>query len=254
MSYITKALWETATPFYEGMHDKAVKIKKGILILLKEGSHIAFDICTLDGYEKLAKALIADLKFISLLPAMKGVFDECLKTLEAQKDLYYATMIINSTAEMWENKNQERSDPVKVLNAIGNFFETGKFLQKNEIYPFETCVEVANTMASTKVYGNITLNDIPVLGSICDKPKDLCVFLGSSIEIYRCIKKPRLEWEFALKLTGSIGKVALTSLGKYYNKEWWFFAIDLITQNDSFLKRVVDQYTLRKRRFSSPAA
>ena len=255
-----------------GLIDAGVSIKKGCLFLAGEAGPTMSDIYSMEGFEKLSKALIADLKFVSLFPCIKGVFAECLATLEAQKDLYYATLFIGSMADCIDSKTMslqlpkfkegphkgKKTDVVRILYAIGNFCEAGKFLQKYQVYSFALCTQVANRLGSMQVftlYGQSwTVGDIPVLNCLCDKPKDFFIFIASGIDVYRCSKKPLLEWENGLKLAGSTGKILLIYFGRHYNTTVWFAVIDLVTQNAGLFGGIVKGYNKRQKRFNHPGA
>jgi hypothetical protein len=258
---------ERANSLYDTISHNGVAAKQGILVVGEEASRVMYDIYSLVGFEKWTKAVIADLKFLSLLPVINGVFDECIKTLEAQKDLYYATLFVGSTAEcikVTEKEDQTKAysfqlpktnghtDIVKILYAIGNYLEMGKFLQKYQVYSFPLFTQVADRLASVKVFayrGDWRVDDLPVISTLCDKPKDFFIFLASGIEVYRCSKKPLLQFDNVLKATGSIGKMLLISLGRDFNKEWWFVGIDVITQHASLIAFLWKRHQESKERF-----
>ena len=254
-----------------GLSDAGVSIKKGCLFVVGEAGPTMSDIYSMEGFEKLSKALIADLKFVSLFPCIKGVFAECLATLEAQKDLYYANLFISSMTEFIKidptsgaksfqlpKTREEEIDFVKILYAIGNFCEAGKFLQKYKIYSFALCTQFANRLGSMQVftlYGQSwTVGDIPVLNCVCDKPKDVFIFIASGFEVWRCKEKNLLDWENAFKLAGSTGKILLIFFGRHYNKKVWFVVLDFVTQNASLFGFIVKRYKERQKRFNHPGA
>ena len=58
------------------------------MLVVGEGtSRAMYEVYSLDGFEKWSKALIADLRFLALIPGIGETFKECLKTVEAQKIL-----------------------------------------------------------------------------------------------------------------------------------------------------------------------
>ena len=256
-----------------GLIDAGVSIKKGCLFVAGEAGPTMSDIYSMEGFEKLSKALIADLKFFSLIPCIKGVFAECLATLEAQKDLYYATLFMGSMTEFIkidptsgaksfqlpkfkEGPHKGKTDVVKILYAIGNFCEAGKFLQKFQVYSFALCTQVASRLGSMQVftlYGQSwTVGDIPVLNCLCDKPKDFFIFIASGVEVWRCKEKNLLKWQNAFKLAGSTGKMLLIPFGRHHNKKVWFVVLDLVTQNASLFGFIVKRYKERQKRFNYP--
>ncbi len=275
---ITDGMRNVAVGVCMGAINTGVAIERGVLAVGEGSSRVMYDIYSLDGFEKWSKALIANLRFLSLLPQLRGVFDEFLKTLESQKDLYYATMSINSlkefigetkvagkthyhfkfpTREIKVGRNKvEVVDSVKLLLAIGNFFETGKFLQKYKVYAFPLCSQVANRLASVKVFSyggkTYTLDTVPVLQTLTDKPKDFFIVLSSIIEIWRCKDKPLLDIENMCKLVGSTGKIVLITFGRISNKAIWFSVVDVVTQDVSLIAFIYKKHKDRERNFNRP--
>ncbi len=256
-----------------GAINTGVAIKRVALTAGELGSRVIHSIYSLDGFEKWSKALIADLRFLSLIPSLKGVFDECLKTIEAQKDLYYATLFIGSMNECIKvdkitgkrsfqlpKNDKGEVDAVKILYFFGNFSETGKFLQKYKVFSFELCTQVADRLASMKVFSfrdkSVNFGDIPVLKTLCEKPKDFFIFFASGVEVWRCLHKP-VNWENAFKFAGSTGKMGLIFFGDILIKKKYFWSaaiLDVLTQNASLLGYVVKTEKLRAQRFKNPVA
>lgn len=242
-----------------------VKIKKGTLRVCEAGSLVLYDVYCLEGFEKLTKALIANMKFLSLIPSVKGVFALCLDTLNGQRDLYYGTMWVNSACDFIRfdpatqryhcqlpRMKDKTIDLFKILCAIGNLCETGKFLQRYEIYSFATCTRLANRLGGVKVWNSYTVADIPVLASLCTTPKDVCIFLASLVDLRKCWDKPLLELENVLKITGNIGKLLLISLSLRYYQKPWFVLIDVITQNASLIAFFIKRCKERNNNFLFP--
>jgi hypothetical protein len=253
-------------------------IQKGLLVVGEGTSRVMYDIYSLDGFEKWSKALIANLRFASALFKLNGLFDECLKTLEAQKDLYYATLFIGSMKEFvgfdktkgeyhFKLPAREKLENLsKIFLAIGNFFETGKFLQKYKVLDFPLCTAVANRLASVQVFTlrgkAYTVDDIPVLQTLCDKPKDFFIVLSSAIEIWRgtAIKimagkaKTIFEVENLCKVVGSMGKIVLIAFGRHYSKFIWFSVVDVTTQDVSLYGFIYKRARERANRFERPVA
>lgn len=259
------------------------KIKEGFLRVGERVSYVMRHLYSLDGFEKLTKFVIVFLKSTARLLGMGVVFENALKTLDPLKDLYYATMVFNSAADFVkitkvegknkfhfqvptiktknnEGKIEEGVDWVKVLLAIGNCFETGKFLQKYQVYSFDTCTQIANQLGNVKLFNfrgrTYSVQETPILCTICDKPKDLFVFLASIIEVKRCLEKP-FDLANILKITGSIGKMVLITFGPFYSKAIWFNLADFITQFASlasFIKKVDKEKEVRFQRPGAAAA
>jgi hypothetical protein len=262
--------------------DVGVKIKKGFMHVGEATSYAMYDIYSLDGFEKWTKVAIADLRFLSLIPSINGVFDECLKTLEGQKDLIYGSLVFSSTAEfIKKTKNtdgethysfqiptakeknaqdvmEEHVDWVKVLNGIGNFFETGKFLNKYKVMSFPLCSQLATQFGSIPVFGKTTIGDIPVINCWCSKPRDFFVFIASGYTAYKCYDKPSEDFrstENLIKLSGNIGKLILIGGGDWMlsRKYFWTVAVvDVLTQNASLIGYFLKREREREARFEDP--
>lgn len=108
---------------------------------------------SMDGFEKGSKVLIALLKLINEHEKCKGVFDKAMASAKEQKNLYYATLFIGSMVEFIDKntltfKIPTRSDGsydlVKILYAIGNFLEAGKFCQDYNLFEFSYFTDLAN--------------------------------------------------------------------------------------------------------------
>ena len=85
---ILSRLGSSAVGLYTNIGQAGAGIKKGILTVADGGSQVLNDIYSMDGLEKWTKAAVSQSRLLSLHPSVKGVFDKCLKTLEAQKDLH----------------------------------------------------------------------------------------------------------------------------------------------------------------------
>ncbi len=217
------------------------------------------------GFEKLAKANLANTALLSVIPCMSGIFSEFSKTMEAQKDLCYATGVFSLLGSFVgdfkerdvRNHEVKRKrlclprleegglDLSRILQTIGAFFETGKFFQKYQVMAFPRCVAVANRLASLELYEGILLNDVPVLNSITSRPKDLCIFLASWIDLKRGLfggnGRSILEFENMCKIVGSLGKITLIGCGRSYSSDLWFKWVDAITQNTALVDFVWKQ-------------
>ena len=234
------------------------------------------DIYSLEGFEKLTKSLIANLKLLSLIPCIKGIFDTCIDSLEAQKDLYYATMSIGCTAEFfgkddagnWRFKLPKKDlieNAIKILYLIGNYCETAKFFQRYKVFSFSTCTQLSNTFGNYSVF-NWRLDDIPVIQTLFNKPKDFFIFTSSLLECIKCCcidgllaapakgTTPAKEtnWEGLIKVTSSFGKMVLIASGRNYNQFLWFAIADVITQLASLISLVYKRAVERERRFDNP--
>lgn len=212
-----------------------------------------------DGIEKVTKAALSILKASPVFfLSSKGQFDKCIGTLEAEKDLLYATQFF-ATLETFINdgnltftypKINGRPDFAKIILGIGTFFELGQFLQKYQILSFSLCSELANTYGSYQIFRDWPLDSIPVLRSVLDKPKDLFVFFGSFGEIIECLLRWRFDVKDLLKIASSTGKMLIIFFGKEYGGTWWFAVIDIATQHVSLAAYVYKCHLLRQQHFN----
>lgn len=257
-----------------GVEQACDSIRRGVLLVGDGCGQAMHDIYSLDGFEKWTKALLANLKFVSLIPSINGVFDVSIRTFEAQKDLYQATKFISaSTAYIrptsagltFSLRERDGSfDKVKFLYAIGNWFETAKFLQKNKLVAFPAFSYLANTYGAVKVFG-VRLDDIPVLGAVFDKPKEICVFMASFLEtrnVYLDVWdayfrgnrrwEDKMTWEETFKVTSSIGRMLLITFAKRFFNAPWFTLIDTVTQNSGLALFIVKRHLAREKRLRNP--
>lgn len=239
------------------MYNLGVSAKRGILIFIDErGSRALHDVYSLTGFEKMSKVAIAHLRFLSLFDSMKGIFDDCLKTFEAQKDLYYATRIFNSGISFI------RKDPATgqyvfqipelrlTLYAIGDLLDVGKFFQKYKVLSFPLCTRLATEFGALKIF-NTRLEDIPVVSSLFNKPKDFFVFVASYYECKRCIcTVGTCDWENILTFMSASGRMALIFFGKTHGRIKWFAVVDMITQDAGLISLFVKCHKAREARFN----
>lgn len=254
---------------YEEAGKGGVVIKAKLLLVGREVSYIAHELYSVEGLEKLAKALIANLRLLSCIPAIAGVFKECLATLEGQKDLYYATMIFSSFRHfVGKNDQGERCfqfprreddnsksgrDWHKFWGLFANLCELGKFLQKQNVFAFEKCSAFAAHYGACEVYGH-RLDAIPIIGNMFTMPKDGFVFIMSGIELKRCYQEPGDFWIKSCKVVGNVGKMALITFGPYYSKSVAFRVLDVVTQNASLFGYLIKKCQDRQKRFDHPQA
>jgi hypothetical protein len=240
-----------------------------------------YDVYSLQGFEKWSKAAIADMRAIQLIPGCQGIFNSTLKTIEAQKDLIYATLVFESTADfikVTKTVDEETGEEttsysftlprerngniewVKVLYGIGNPFDTLGFLHKYKVISFPFLSKVATQVGETKVFtlrGEAwTFGDIPVLNRLVDKPKDFFVCIASGYTAYRCLTSQNF-WDIAnlIKLTGSIGKIILITSAEYMIQRKYFVAlavVDVVTQNASLIGLLMKRSKEREDRFNDP--
>lgn len=291
VSFIDRIV-EVPHEIYLSLKKAMDSMQKGTLDLLSEGSRTLYDLSTcVDGLERVTKSGIAVARYIQFIPAINGVFAEFIKTSEGLKDIFYATALINSLNDFVDvntktgkmrfsfpvlpdkkteagytidkegyKRNDDgwrtgRVDTVKVLYLVANFCETTKFIQRCNLYAFPLCAQLGAQVGSWKVFNtSTTINQIPVVNSLCFRPKDFFIFVASMVETYKCIQKGDLSWPNVLKCTGSVGKILLISLGGHYGNRHWFVLIDVITQNASLIAFIIKRRSDRMPKTTIPAA
>lgn len=217
------------------------KAGRGILHLGELGTRALYDAYSIEGFERISKAMVANLRMLSLFPALKGIFANSIEALEAHKDLCYATLVFDTTANFIKsekdsvtnktryslqipkyktNDNKYRWDWGKILYGVGNFFETGKFLIRYKVLQFPLCSQIASKLGSIPLNmlgKGWKLKDIPVVNALFDAPKDFFVFIASVWSTGKCLSEKKEQFysvENLLKLTGNIGKIVLISCGQ----------------------------------------
>lgn len=239
----------------------------------------AYKVYSLQGFEKLTKATQASLQLLSRLPAIGAIFNEMLKTIEDQRAVVYASSVLEIINQFtfedkethtlrlgWEKKGGRLDKAIPILYAMGSFCELGKYLQRYEGLKFETCVEWANKFGNFEIYGWKPAT-LPVLESLTYSPKNFFIFCSSFLEVIVWLRpacydlmgkvydptdskmdtwaKQREEITSTmtlLRLTCSIGKMVLTSCGKFHGSQLWFAIANLVTQDASlfsfFIKKI----------------
>lgn len=212
-----------------------------------------------DGIEKVTKAALSILKGSPVFfLTTKGLFDKCIKTLEVEKDVLYATQFIATLVTFINEGNltftypniNGRPDFAKIILGIGTFFELGQFLQKYQVLSFSLCSELANKYGSYQIFRDWPLDSIPVLRSVLDKPKDFFVFFGSLGEIIECFIRRQFDVKDLLKIASSTGKMLIIFFGKEYGGIWWFALIDIATQHVSLAAYVYKCHLLWQEHFN----
>lgn len=254
--------------------EAGVVVKQGVMRTSEEISCSLHDVCCLQGFEKWNKAVSSNLKALSLIPSIKGVFDGFIKELKDEQDLFYATQVFGSTAKLFK-WNEDRSryqlaadiSTEDICYAIGNPFETLQFLQRCDLISYPELSKLASQWGSFHLF---TLNeqpiffkDIPVVNAIVNKPKDLCVFIASCSGIKKGLTD--FNWDGILafesksiedlcKLASNLGRVILIPLGFHLEKSGWIgvlTVVDLVTQNSSLFAFIIKRRCEREKSFEN---
>lgn len=266
---------------YQGLVNAGEGIKKGVLAVGKEGSQILHDFYCMDGLLTLTKLLIADLRFISLIPAINGLFAEVLKTLEAQKALYYATLTPRALVECIKTDPETGKmglqlpqmhdgsgiNYVNICYCLGGVFETGSYLKKMGVLELEMFSQIGSWLGSIKIYSSQgktwTFSDIPVVSRLCTTPKEL-FFMGASVlEVCRWVIKvvmpkdddefiQQFSWIPLLKVTESFARLLTIGMHHQHGRKWWFLTIDLIGQNAGLFKFILTRRKILQNHYENP--
>lgn len=240
----------------------------GIQTGTREVAAAAKSLYDMDSFDKWTKAAGSQLRVLNLLTG--GYFNECLKTVEAQKDLYLATAIFSSLGE-WiatdqngvrslqtpKKRGTQDTDWIKVCYTIGNIFETGKFLQKYAIVSFPNCSRFAAAYGSIPLFSfkgeNWTVANIPWINTFSDKPKEFFVVIAASLEIRNYVWAPNNAWNpnfwdtvNLLKLVNSTGKIVMICFAGPLLRKHLFLAVtimDFVTTHTGLFAHI-----LKKRR------
>lgn len=281
MSSFISRIGSAADYLCMGFVDAGVAVKKGVIWVGEEGSRAMHEVYSLEGFEKASKAGIAWLR----TPVIYGVFKTCLRTLEAQRDLVYATLVFGSTVDFIKtdfikdaktgkkrtvysfqlpkdpnDPDGKKLDWVKLFYGIGNFFETAKFLQIYGVLSFPRCSHLANQVGSIKLFNlrgeTWTFDDVPGLNCWTNKPKDFFVLLAAMHTGFKCLTAPKiLTTENMLKLTASIGKIVLVTGAEYMLDKklfWTLSAFDVVTNNASLILFFMKRHNERAKRLNDP--
>jgi hypothetical protein len=221
----------------------------------------AYRTYNLVGLEKFSKVILASIDLVHHHPAMKGVFTDMRKTFNDQKDVYYAAMVVDSLSGFVRVRNGRINfyipDIVEVLYAIGNVCETGKFLQKQGVFRFEQCTQIANRLGSVKVFNVKPFNYRP-LANFTQTPKDPFVFAAIGITLARSFKeltspsghtevareanrRRQLSPDNILRQVGNVGKLYLIWNGATSYHTLTFAIVNFVTQNAGLIGFLIKQ-------------
>jgi len=274
------------------IHHFHTHTKHGLLKWGQKTSQIMRDAYIIDGMEKINLFTSALLKTIALNSQQcEKSFDPLLETLKAQKNIIYVIKIFSSPANYFTKVNsnyvfglpqrkeydqikpQVRSfktiDFGKILMDIGNVFDVGKFAQNMQIYSFPQLQRLATSIGNTRIaYLNIRFEQIPILNSICDRPKELFAFTAAVIDLGIWItaaiksikhknnvnvKNPSLSLTNYLKALSCVGRMALIIGGRYCkNIRVLTTVIELPTRTIGLVKFFMDREMGRQQRYLYP--
>ena len=237
-------------------------IKQGV----HNGAYVLNSHYSPTGFLNIGKAAIASMRLHCALTG-SGFFNHAINHFEHQKNLLYTTMffqdlgsfIVKDASGRYSLRwpSGDRLDSwAKVLNAVGNFLEMVRCamvyqLMGKPVLLTTVSDRLGNVPVRVPFFGSHRLERVPVLQTLVNKPKDLFIFSSSLLNLVRCAERVafptnekgrfwgQFSWEDRFKLTSSIGKMVLISMGNWYGNRTWFRVADFITQWASEIKFVI---------------
>lgn len=253
---IVDSMRNIANGVYKEVANAGTVIRKGVLVICREGSSTLHDIYCLTGFEKVDKAVVANLEGLSRLLGT-GVFKETMKVFKNQKNLIYALKCIDSLNDYIDEKTFTFKIPKidKIFYTFANFLETGKFFH-DYVLRFPKCTELAERLSEVRVFDNYKIMHIPVLNCFCENPKDPFVFVASGIRATNLIKEywgnGSIDLVKKCKLIDNLGKMALIALGSFFAKMAWFTALSMVVNNASLLGFIFEKHYARQKFMPKP--
>lgn len=266
------AVDSTCTAFIDG----GVSLKRGIMRAPEEISCTLHDVYCLQGFEKWNKAVSSNLKALSLIPSVNGVFNGFIDELKSEQDLFYATQVFDSTAKLFEKDGTSGGyrlaaniQWVDICYAIGNPLETIQFLERHKVIFYPKLSNIALQVGSTRLFNMsgqaVLFRDVPVINALVNKPKDFFVFFASCLGAYKGLKD--FDWEGIkafdskslenlCKLASNIGRVILIPFASHLHNSGWIgvlTVVDLVTQNTSLFAFIIKRRSERERSFEDIA-
>lgn len=223
-----------------------------------------YKIYSISGFEKLSKVIQATCELAPIIfKELGNTLEPIAKVAGDQKDLLYASMSFDSICNFITFEEGKRIKFVrptwaalpKILNGIGSFFETGRFLKKYIGIQFSSFSKWATQLEGFTVNGIQPFAYRP-FKALCYNPKDFFIFTASVIEIIQHIdrfirpvgntpteqKKARfkeISTSSLLGLAGHVGKLALIWFsGSHYHRTEYKI-LNFVTQNMSLLNFLI---------------
>jgi hypothetical protein len=242
--------------FGADMRDTVNNLGSGAVLFARGTSRCLADLIDIrnDGISKTLKAAIATLNTATWfygLPESKYKF--AVKAMSDQKDFFYALKFIDTLALIF---NPNRRGPVSLkdkLLGVANFLDTARYLQKHKVLSFEVISKLGTKIGNARVFVGTKLEngvvfayssrfeDIPLLGNIVSKPKEIFVFAASIIELKEVKNNWNGQIEGYLKLVATVGKMTILSLSNTpLGKIKAFVLVDFVTQNAGLIKHLIE--------------
>lgn len=274
-----------------GTYDVIDSLKKGIIKIGQESSYVLHAVYSNDGFEKICSFSLSAFKALDI----KGPMVDCFKW---QKTWYNVSKFLGSLGRYFklDDKNRyhftlperrsfdepvyrrdqrpniaasirpwyARIDFFAINMDIANFFETGKFIQTN-MYSFPTLQKVATQVGSYQVpVFNKQFDQIFLLQSLCDRPKELFVVAGSTASLFArvgaaimeigkpvnpvqnpaiaYVKNKSLSLSNLMGIAGDIGRISLVVLSRHYaDRKWFNLGLELPLRTIGVIKFIYDR-------------
>ncbi|MBA3722324.1 MAG: hypothetical protein H0W88_07975 [Parachlamydiaceae bacterium] len=213
-----------------------------------------YKVYSMQGFEKLSKSVLATFGLASQFCNVK-IFGDLIKAFDSQRAVIYGVMSIDNLAKFLQRDGNGRVKIVipeitELLSVIGSFFETGKFLQRQEVFKFESCSALANSLGKWEIFGEKPFTYRPFT-AFCDKPKEFFIFISCIIDLGRTTvnffrpsgdtpetkdanRLKELGTGNVLKQVGNMGKLYLIWNGTTSHTRS-FAIVNFVTQNASLL-------------------
>ncbi len=255
------------------------KTLQGLLVIGEGLSQIMYDIYTIEGLLAISKFIIANSRLLCMISTIGDIFAQMQTTFEAARVFYYATLTFRSPAEfikvdpltgvkslqLPQMRDGSGVDYVKMCYAIGGIFDTGRFLQKCNVYSFSSITQVGATLGSIQIYKNTYFRDLPILFLLAEAPKEFFFIGASSIEVWRWFKPilfpqhtgertSQFKWVNIFKVLTSAGRLTLFLTYRSHSGTWFLVIVDVITQDSSLIKHLLLSKEARDRRYATPGA
>lgn len=257
------------------------EIKHGFLTFFSsDGAYMLWKIYSMDGFEKWTKALLAQLEFIALFPAVNSIFAKCKATIESEKDLYYASLTFGVFALLVKKDDQGNAigfqlpqlkaedgggiDWSMLSLCIAAFLDTAQFCKKYDVLEFAFYSKTIGPLG-----GYCHLNKIPVVQSLFDgRPKEFFIVTSSIIDCTRALRRgwklwnipidqrsnfwTMEKWETLFQIGGSMGKIIGISCYRKYGGRTWLAIVGLIGTHSSLFKFMLSHHLKRLKRNEYP--
>lgn len=284
---VIQQLRHAASGLWEAGKETSREIKTGVLTAFSsDGAYMVRNFYSLDGFEKLTRVGLSYITFLSLNPAKKKIFAECRATIDAQKDLYHASMVFRSFAPFVKYKKEDlhKRNPIGfqipmiqlkrgapetidwylLALCIASLLDVAQFFKKHQLIKTWGLYSKYIPPLGVRHMGPYQLNQIPVIQALFDeRPKEIFVVIASGIDIWRnwyVLKTPHNErgddwsmkkWEAILQIVSKAGTIVGLGLYRCYKGHPWLAVAGLIGSHAGVLKFMLSEHHKRLKRNDS---